>query len=378
MRYATHRNVFARVRFAGLAAVSLCAWAWPASAQEQAPLPPIPSASSAPESAPETPVDRSWGTDGGAKAKTTPPVPLPGNGTTIIERAGGTEKTDSTGVRLIALLTEDGQEIDQGLVWRVFQAADTAGKLKLVAESRDASPQLKLQPGDYTINAGFGRAHLTRRVRIAAVAPATERFVINAGGLRLNAMASAKPVASGLVSYAIFSDDRDQSESRTAVMSGAKPGLIIRLNAGIYRIVSQYGDGNARIETDVTVEAGKLTEATVAHVAGKAMFKLVTRAGGEALPDTTWMITSATGDVIKETHGALPSHYLAPGTYAVAARSGGQTFQSTFSIVDGSTTVVEVLASATPAGPSAIAGVPTQTPEDDNTLPGVSLDFKNP
>ena len=49
------------------------------------------------------------------------------------------------------------------------------------------------------------------------------------------------------------------------------PGLLahelVRLNAGIYRIVSTYGDANATVEADVTVEAGKLSEASVTHSA---------------------------------------------------------------------------------------------------------------
>ena len=109
-------------------------------------------------------------------------------------------------------------------------------------------------------------------------------------GLRLTALVDGKPAPPGAVSYSIYSDDREQFESCTAIISGAKPNLIIRLNSGIYRIVSIYGDANAKIETDVTVEAGKLTETTVTHKGGKATFKLVTRAGGEAMPDTRWTI----------------------------------------------------------------------------------------
>ncbi len=70
----------------------------------------------------------------------------------------------------------------------------------------------------------------------------------------------------------------------------AKPNVIIRLNAGIYHIVSTYGDANAKVEADVNVEAGKLTEATVSHSAARVTFKLVTRIGGEALPDTQWTV----------------------------------------------------------------------------------------
>ncbi len=266
----------------------------------------------------------------------------PGN-TTIIERAGEAKPPTAPGVKLVALLTADGQQIDQGVVWRIYQNEEAPGKSKLVSEVRQASPSVKLPPGEYTVNAAFGRAHLTKKVVVDPSPPQTVQFVLNAGGLRLSALVGGKPAPAGAVSYAIFSDDRDQFENRTAVMSGAKPNLIIRLNAGIYRIVSTYGDANARVETDVTVEAGKLTEATVAHAAGRAMFKLVTRAGGEAIPDTAWSIQLESGEIVKESVGALPSHYLAPGAYAVAARSGGQAYGAKLEIKDGESSVVEVL-----------------------------------
>jgi hypothetical protein len=286
-----------------------------------------------------------------------------GNNTTVIERSGDDKAAATTSggqLRLTALLTADGQQIDQGLVWRIFQTtADPAAKAKLVTENREASPTLKLAPGDYTVNASFGRAHITRKISVKANAPVAEQFVLNAGGLRLNAIVEGKPAPQGMVSYAIYSDDHDQSSSRTTIMSGAKPNLIMRLNAGIYRIVSTYGDANASVEADVTVEAGKLTEANVVHTAGKATFRLVTRAGGEALPDTHWSVTAADGDVIKESVGALPIHMLAPGAYTVTAKSSGQHYKREFAVKTGETVTVEVLKDGGEAAPEGDANTPS-------------------
>ncbi len=129
-------------------------------------------------------------------------------------------------------------------------------------------------------------------------------------------------------------------------MTGARPGLVIRLNAGIYHIVSTYGDANATVESDVTVEAGKLTEAQISHSAAKATFKLVSRQGGEALSDTQWTIQTKDGRVVKESVGALPSHLLAPGEYTAIARSQGKSFTNSFTLKAGETAVVEVVATA--------------------------------
>src|SRR5262249_12828952 len=143
--------------------------------------------------------------------------------TTVIERSGKNGSVPP--LKLEAYLTGDGQQIDQGLIWRVFQTG-AAGKSRLVADTREASPAPKLQPGEYTVNAACGRANLTRKIIVKADGPPSESFVLNAGGFRLSALLGGKPAPSGAISYAIFSDDRDSSESHTPVINNAKPNLI--------------------------------------------------------------------------------------------------------------------------------------------------------
>lgn len=297
---------------------------------------------------------RAQGVEGEWGAVQTPPatptpgnIPAPGN-TTIVPRTGGEEPgsaSEGLPVRLVALLTSDGQHIDQGLIWRVFESgAQTEGKATLINTFHDASPVLKVKPGDYLVNVAFGRAHLTRRISVkpGPGEPIVEQFVINAGGLRVTAVVSGHEAPTNTVTYTIYSD-RDQSDNRKVVLNSAKPGLVIRLNAGIYHIISTYGDVNSKVASDVTVEAGKLTEVTLTHSAAKATFKLVHRAGGEALPDTQWSIQTPQGDEIKQSAGALPTHILAPGTYLVIAKSQGKVFEREFTLSDGDTSQVEVL-----------------------------------
>ncbi len=245
---------------------------------------------------------------------------------------------------LEALLTSDGQRIDQGLIWRVFSdKTGPDGKSKLLESSRQATPQIKVPPGDYIINVSFGRANLTRKVAVKSGAATTERFVLNAGGLRVTAYVGTAEAPQKTVIYQILSDERDQLGNRSRVMTGARPGLIIRLNAGIYQIVSTYGDANAVVRSDVTVEAGKLTEVAVTHAAARVTFKLVNRAGGEAIADTQWTLLTAQGELVKESVGALPTHILAPGSYIAVAKSGANSYRREFQVGNGDTTQVEVL-----------------------------------
>ncbi|MGD9783861.1 MAG: hypothetical protein AB7E80_14950 [Hyphomicrobiaceae bacterium] len=269
---------------------------------------------------------------------------LPAQGSTIVKKTSPEGGGDPSQIKLVALLTADGQRIEQDLVWRVFAESKTSGVPgKLLITSKEASPTVRLPAGSYMVNAAFGRAHVTRRLTVADGVQATEPFVLNAGGLRVTVAEGTGRTDANKVHFDIMTDERDQLGNRALVLAKAKPGVVIRLNSGIYRIVSTYGDANASLESDVTVEAGKLTEATVAHKSARVTLKLVTREGGEALPDAAWSILTDDGQMVRESVGALPSHVLAPGSYLVVARSQGRVFRRQFSVSDGDVAEIEVL-----------------------------------
>jgi hypothetical protein len=307
---------------------------------------------------PGTPIE-GWGMMAPQTTAPQTPAPLPpategpatGNVTEVPRTAApdtpqGGADGGAVPVEFVAFLTDDGQRIEQGLVWRLYEngaSGDRRGKL--MKTERAATPVLSLKPGSYVVNAAFGRAHLTRKITVppgAGTARQVEKFVLNAGGLRINALLGGKPAPPGSITYAIHTD-RDQTDDRRLILGGAKPGLVIRLNAGIYHIVSTYGDANAIVRSDVTVEAGKLTEASIVHTFAKVSFKLVERAGGEALPDTQWTIQTPEGGIVKESVGALPSHTLAPGSYTVVARNQAKAFRKDFTVQDGQHEAIEIV-----------------------------------
>jgi len=66
---------------------------------------------------------------------------------------------------------------------------------------------------------------------------------------------------------------------------------------GNYHIVSNYGDTNAVVRSDIRVRTGKLTDVTVGHRAALITLKLVGERGGEAIANTNWSIITPGGDV---------------------------------------------------------------------------------
>jgi hypothetical protein len=249
-------------------------------------------------------------------------------------------------VQFAAFLIDDGTPIDQGLVWHIFQDSEKETVSPRHHRTvREAAPVIKLVPGRYLVNVSFGRANLTRSITVEAGVPLSERFVLNAGGLRLNALLGdgRTPAPEMAISYDIYTGETDQLGNRQRIMSGARPGLIMRLNAGLFHIVSRYGDANAIVSADVTVEAGKLTEVAVAHPGATVTFKLVTRPGGEAQSGAQWSVLDPDGDVIKESVGALPTLVLASGSYVVTARHSGRVFRHGFTVQSGETAQIEVV-----------------------------------
>jgi hypothetical protein len=289
----------------------------------------------------------------GWQPQTSPPAPAsptsdaPPANTTVVPRSSEAAKGAGAPAQLAlaAFLTEESQPVQQGLVWRIFREKATAdGKNVLVSTHRDANPILRLDPGAYQINVSLGRANLTRRVVVAPETQAVERFVLNAGGLRvIPVLGKGEAANAKAVSFEVQSDERDAHGQRVKVVTGAKAGVVLRLNAGIYSIVSTYGDANAMARADVTVEAGKLTEVTLAHAAAEVTFKLVTRPGGDAIADTQWNLATAQGETVRESSGALPTHFIAPGSYVVSARHAGRTYRRQFSVQTGDAAFVEVV-----------------------------------
>ena len=246
-------------------------------------------------------------------------------------------------ITLTALMVEGGQPVTAGLVWRVFAAA--GGSLKQVLSSEEANPTLTLPSGDYLVNVAYGRSYATRQVKVAE-GTASEQFVINGGGLKLAAkLSDGTPAPVQFVTADIFSDERDQSGNRTKLISGVKPGVVIRLNSGLYRLAATYGDANATVQSDVAIEAGRITDATVAFSVARVTFRLVQQKGGEALTGTAWTIHSGdTSNVVKQSLAALPTHILAPGDYSVTAERAGKPHTQDFTVKAGDVLQVEVLA----------------------------------
>ena len=261
------------------------------------------------------------------------------------ERPAGSGVPLLRSVRLDALLVEGGQPLEHGLVWRVFHPIpDESGKLPMLASSEGGQAYFEFEPGDYFVHVAFGLAGVTRKLSVPVSDPIdSQSFILNAGGMILNAASGNDGrIPAGKLRFSIFSKERDINGQRQLLIADVRSNQVMRLNGGTYHVVSEYGSVNAVIRSDIRVEAGKMTEATIQHRAAQLTLKLVAESGGEAIADTAWSITNSAGDLISESVGAFPSLVLVEGDYTAIARHKERLFRCDFSVVAGRNVDVEV------------------------------------
>ena len=214
----------------------------------------------------------------------------------------------------------------------------------MVATRTSGTTSFLLPAGAYFVHVAYGHASATKRIELNNDSK-QETFVLNAGGIKLNAISSnSAPIHPKLLRFSIYGQKLKDSDQRELLSPDVPANAIVRLNAGTYHIISHYGDINATARANLRVEAGKLTQATLQHRAAHVTFKLVSKAGAEAIADTAWSIISESGDNMLESTSAFPSMVLSEGSYEAIARNSGKNYKKIFEIKAGVDREIELIA----------------------------------
>jgi hypothetical protein len=257
----------------------------------------------------------------------------------------GTPTAGQAVLSLSARYGKDMPSVTGGLVWRVFSdRPDESGTFKLVREDHSATPNLVLPPGNYVIHVALGLVSAVRPISLKAETD-RESFILPAGGLRMEGRVGASKIPSNQIAFSIYKGSQfDTTEQRAPLVPNVFPGDLVLLPEGTYYIVSNYGDANSVVRSDIRVQAGKLIDVTMTHRAAVITLKLVSDKGGEALANTAWSVITPGGDVVKESVGAFPRMVLSEGEYRAIAKNEGKVYERPFNVVNGVDGDVEVLA----------------------------------
>ena len=245
---------------------------------------------------------------------------------------------------LTARFGKDQPAVTGGLVWRIFaDKQDEAGAMKMVREDRGATPNIVLPPGNYVIHVALGLVSAVRPMTLKAETY-RESFVLPAGGLRIEGRVGTSKIPQNQISFAIYKGSQFEIGERASLVPSVAPGDVAMIPEGTYYIISNYGDANSVVRSDIRVQAGKLTDVTITHRAAVITLKLVSDRGGEALANTAWSVITPGGDVIKESIGAFPKVILSEGEYRAIAKNEGKVYERAFNVVNGVDGEVEVVA----------------------------------
>ena len=267
-----------------------------------------------------------------------PPPPAPPAAQAVPVPAG------HVALAVTARYGRDAPPIGGGLIWRVYAAKpDATGVFRLIKEDHTAAPTFVLPPGNYVVHASLGLASAAKAVVLRSET-VREMFEIPAGGVRLEGRVGDVRIPTGQISFEIHTGSQFDTTERRPIAQNVMSGDVVLLPEGTYYIVSNYGDGNSVVRSDVHIEAAKLIDIVVTHRAAVITLKLVNNPGGEALANTQWTVLTPGGDVIKESIGAFPRIVLAEGDYHVIARNEGRTYQRDFKVITGVDAEVEVQA----------------------------------
>jgi len=265
----------------------------------------------------------------------TPPVPSP------------VPVNPNAGQGVLALTARYGKDmpvINSGLVWRVYSdRPDETGAFKLIREDRGATPNIVLPPGSYVVHVAMGLVSAVRPVTIKSDTD-REAFVLPAGGLRIEGRVGTSKIPQNQISFSIYKGSQFETGERSPLLPSVPAGDVVLLQEGTYYIVSNYGDANSTVRSDIRVQASKLTDVIITHRAAVITLKLVGDKGGEALANTAWSVITPAGDVIKESIGAFPRVVLSEGEYRAIAKNEGKVFERPFKVVNGVDGEIEVVA----------------------------------
>src|SRR5258706_11812518 len=92
-----------------------------------------------------------------------------------------------------------------------------------------------------------------------------EVLEVPAGGVKLEGRVGDVRIPSSEITFDIFKGSQFEPGFKTPLAQGVLTGDVVVVPEGNYHIVSNYGDTNAVVRSDIRVQTGKLTDVTDSH-----------------------------------------------------------------------------------------------------------------
>lgn len=235
-------------------------------------------------------------------------------------------------LELAARLHETGGLITRPIGWTVKRAiAGRAATGEPVYHGEAAVAEIRLDPGEYQVEASYGFATVAHDVAVEPGQRVGVTLILNVGGIRALSLVDGQALPAGIAAdHAVYALSGPQAGQQ--LTAAAAQGEVLRLAAGSYRVESRFRPGNTVAETTVTVKPGRLSSLEIAHLAAVVRVEV---AGGA----TGWLIENLDNGWTWRQAGAAGDLVLAPGRYQATAIGAAHPAVS-FAVAAGQSVVV--------------------------------------
>ena len=248
--------------------------------------------------------------------------PTTGVAVPVPQAATPANPAGAPGLRLTAALSGDNPPLSAAIQWTIAKADQPAVPIKT---GRTREMVTDLPPGSYVVEAKFGQTSAKETLEITAAGPTAAKLSLNAGVLKLNAMADRGGTALSNPIVTIYAKGSGDGAKRP-VWVGREAATNTVLPAGAY--VVRVQDGLATQTADAAVTAGATTEVSPVLGTGRLELSTIAAANGEPLKDVTYAIEEDDPDSpqgrreVTRSADPVAVFTLPAGTYYVVARSG--------------------------------------------------------
>lgn len=234
-----------------------------------------------------------------------------------------------------AVLGDDGPPLDRVTFIVSEDDPDASRGRREIARSAATRPEFVLPAGTYYITARFGTAEQRTRIALSAGDVVKRTIPLGLSRLKLSTRFDKLPQAKahGILSRVIRLDG-DQDEAARSM--GPDPEFL--LPSGRYRVETQIGQQNARVERTMTLKAREDLQAAVPLEAGHVTLKIGDGLAGGL--DMFWEVVDAANRVVWRTSQSEATMILASGRYVARLELRDRKVQRAFDVAAGEQKIV--------------------------------------
>ncbi|MGA7323675.1 MAG: hypothetical protein WBX25_04145 [Rhodomicrobium sp.] len=248
-----------------------------------------------------------------------------------------------------AVLAKDTPPLEAGVTWEVFKVTTTPTGQKRVAEAPSwtlggGQARIRLPDGQYIARASYGSATASNEFSVGPT-KAEPVIIVNAGTVAAEALQTPGGMPADDAFFILYR--RNAQGGTEEVARSSEFPATFHVSAGEY-VLSAYS-GLAKLDTNVKVEAGKVSAVRIALNVGTLELKTLAAEGSLKLVPARQEIYAGAPEPGKSSPAFLrlegSSHriQLPAGTYRVVTNLGDAREESTVSVTAGQTTEKSII-----------------------------------